>query len=120
MKTLTLKTGTDTDFFKRGKVLAKLADKGGKLPEESIVSFEDPADLLHLLTANRLALFKAIKEQPGPLSELSNRLQRGREAIRRDVGELAKAGLVTLEIQPGQDRMVRASARSFRLEARLG
>ena len=50
MKKFTIKTGTEADFFKRGKTLAKLADQGIKLPAETIVSFEDSADLLRLLT----------------------------------------------------------------------
>jgi len=56
MKQLTLKTGTDVDFFRRGKALAKLADNGAKLPEENIVSFEDPADLLRLHTKGQFGV----------------------------------------------------------------
>ena len=65
MTRLTIKTGTEEDFFKRGRKLAKAADRGEPLPDERIVSFEDPADLMKLITAARLALFRAIKEQPG-------------------------------------------------------
>lgn len=50
MKKLIVKTGDDADFFKRGRKLAQLADKGQALPEESVISFEDLADVLKLLT----------------------------------------------------------------------
>ena len=56
MSTLTVKTGTEEDFFKRGRQLARTADRGEQLPNERIVSFEDPADLMKLITAARLAL----------------------------------------------------------------
>ena len=51
MKNVTLKAGNEQDFFRRGKVLARLADAGQPMPEERTVSFEDPADLLRLLRA---------------------------------------------------------------------
>lgn len=65
MTKVILKTGTEKDFFKRGRQLAKVADNGASLPEERILSFEDPADLLTLMTTSRLALFQAVKEMPG-------------------------------------------------------
>lgn len=57
MTQLTIKTGTEEDFFKRGRQLAKAADRGEQLPIERIISFEDPADVMKLITAARLALF---------------------------------------------------------------
>jgi len=44
MTKLTIKTGTEDDFFKRGRQLARAADRGEQLLDERIVSFEDPAD----------------------------------------------------------------------------
>lgn len=121
MTKLTIKTGTEEDFFKRGRKLAKAADRGEPLPDERIVSFEDPADLMKLITAARLALFRAIKEQPGSITQISERLHRDRSAVKRDVGELEQAGLVTVteKILPGHGRMkeVRATATRFSLQA---
>jgi predicted transcriptional regulator len=68
MTKLTIKTGTEKDFFKRGRQLAKAADRGEQLPEERIVSFEDPAEVMRLITAARLALFRAVKEMPGSIA----------------------------------------------------
>jgi len=41
MKTLTIKSGSEEDFFRRGQVVARLADEGKAMPEECLISFED-------------------------------------------------------------------------------
>ena len=123
MSKLTVKTATEKDFFKRGRKLASLADRGDALPQECIVSFEDPADVLKLLTTARLALFRAVKESPGSITAISERLHRDRSAVKRDVDELARMGLLMIEpkVLPGHGRMkeVRVTARQFKLEAHL-
>ena len=121
MKNITIKAGNEQDFFRRGKVLARMADAGQPMPEERTVSFEDPADLLRLLTASRLDLFRSVKSEPGSITVVAARLHRDRSAVKRDVDQLAQAGLVTIETKtlPGHGHMkeVRASAACFRLEA---
>ena len=123
MKTLVLKTGTEQEFFRRGKALARLADTGKSLPRERTISFGEAADLLKLLTAARLDVFRAIKEQPGSITKIAERLQRDRSAVKRDVDRLAEVGMVSVEIKvlPGHGRMkeIRPLATSFRLEAVL-
>lgn len=121
MKNITLKAGTEQEFFRRGKTLARLADAGESLPEERTVSFEDPAELLRLLTVSRLDVFRSVKDEPGSITVIAGRLHRDRSAVKRDVDQLAQAGLVTIEtkVLPGHGHMkeVRASASCFRLEA---
>jgi predicted transcriptional regulator len=121
MKNVTLKASNEQDFFRRGKVLARLADAGQPMPEERTVSFEDPADLLRLLTASRLDVFRSVKGEPGSITVIAGRLHRDRSAVKRDVDQLAKVGLVTIETKtlPGHGHMkeIRASAGIFRLEA---
>ena len=123
MTKLTIKTATEDDFFARGRQLAKAADRGELLPDERIVSFEDPADVMKLITVARLALFRAVKEMPGSITQISQRLQRDRSAVKRDVDELERAGLVTIseKVLPGHGRMkeVRATAQRFRLQAEV-
>lgn len=123
MSKLTIRTATEEDFFKRGRKLAKLADQGARLPAEQIISFEDPAEVLKLLTAARLVVFRAIKSQPGSITAISERLHRDRSAVKRDVDELEKAGLVRVEAKalPGHGMMkeVRVTADRFKLEAIL-
>ena len=121
MKNVTLKAANEQDFFRRGKVLARLADAGQPLPEERTVSFEDPADLLRLLTASRLEVFRSVKGEPGSITDIAGRLHRDRSAVKRDVDQLAQVGLVTIEIKTlaghGHMKEIRAAAGIFRLEA---
>jgi predicted transcriptional regulator len=121
MKNVTLKAGNEQDFFRRGKLLARMADAGQPMPEERTVSFENPSDLLRLLTASRLDVFRSVKSEPGSITVVAARLHRDRSAVKRDVDQLAQVGLVTIETKtlPGHGHMkeVRASAACFRLEA---
>ena len=121
MKSVTLKADDELGFFRRGKILARLADDGQPMPEERTVSFEDPAELLRLLTVSRLDLFRSVKEAPGSITVIAGRLHRDRSAVKRDIDQLAQAGLVTIEtkVLPGHGHMkeVRAAATCFRLEA---
>ena len=123
MTIVVLKTATEAEFFGRGRALARLADAAMPLPEEHTVSFEEPADLLRLLTAAHLAIFRAVRDEPASITDLARRLHRDRSAVKRDVDRLARAGMVTVEdkVFPGYGRMkeVHSAARSFRLEAVL-
>jgi predicted transcriptional regulator len=124
MTKLTIKTATEQDFFARGKVLAKAADSGHTLPNEHIVSFEDAADLIKLMSTTKLALFREIKQLPGSITDIAGRLHRDRSAVKRDIDELARAGLVIVSEKPlpGHGRMkeIRASAQQIHLQAIVG
>jgi predicted transcriptional regulator len=123
MTKLTIQTATPQDFFKRGRQLARAADRGEPLPDERIISFEDPADMMRLITAARLMLFRAVKEMPGSITEISQRLHRDRSAVKRDVDELERAGLVMVaeKVLPGHGRMkeVRATTQRLILQAEI-
>lgn len=114
MKTV-LKVEGPEEFFRRGKEIARLADLGKPLPEERIISFEDPEDMSRLITAGRLALFREVRRHPGSITELSERLHRDRSAVKRDIDELERAGLIEVEMKPfpghGQKKEVRAVAK---------
>ncbi|QIL44984.1 MarR family transcriptional regulator [Acidovorax sp. HDW3] len=123
MTQLTITTGTQEDFFARGRRLAQAADRGQAIAQERVVSFEDPAEVVKLITATRLALFRAVKEAPGSITDIAARLHRDRSAVKRDLDELAQAGLVTIadRVLPGHGRMkeVRATASRFQLMAEV-
>lgn len=120
---LTITTGTEQDFFQRGKEIARKADAGGIQASENIISFEDPADILEIITAARLALFRAIRESPGSIAEIARRLGRDRSAVKRDVDVLAATGLVSVEAMPfsghGRMKYVKAMADNFRFVAEV-
>ncbi len=123
MKQLTIKTGTEDDFFSRGREIAKTVDRGETLVESHIISFEDPADMMKLITEGRLALFRAVKDLPGSITEVALRLHRNRSAVKRDIDVLTEAGLLTVtpKILPGHGRQkeVRAVAMQIRLLAEV-
>ena len=120
MKNVTVKAGKEQDFFRRGNVLALVADTGQPMPEERNVSFEDPADLQRLPTASRLDVFRNVKGESGSIAVFAGRLHRDRSAVKRDVDQLAQVGLVTIETKtlPGHGNMkeIRAAVGVFRLE----
>lgn len=123
MSKLAIKTGMEGDFFERGRRLAKAADRGEQLPDQRIISFEDPADVMKLITTTRLAVFRAVRDMPGSISQISERLHRDRSAVKRDAEELERAGLVTItdKVLPGHGRMkeVRATANRFSLQVEV-
>jgi predicted transcriptional regulator len=70
------------------------------------LTFEDPADLLRVLTAQRVRVLDAVRRNPAPVSELVAVLKRDRTAVRRDVRILMAFGLVKTheETNPGHGR----------------
>jgi predicted transcriptional regulator len=123
MKRITVKTDTEAGFFARGKVLAQLADKGQRLPNQAILSFEDASDMLRLLTQGRLAVLAAVRELPDSITGVAIRLGRDRSAVKRDVDALERAGilLVDSKVSPGHGRIkhIRPAAARLRLEANV-
>jgi len=109
-----IKVESPADFFKRGKAVAKLADRGKTIPEEHIIAFEDPEDMARLITTAKLALFREVRQSPGSITELSARLNRDRSAVKRDIDDLEKAGLIEVQDMPlpghGRKKEVRAVA----------
>jgi predicted transcriptional regulator len=71
------KTATEQDFFARGHRIAKAADAGKRLPRETVISFEEPVDLLRVLTSTHLDLFRANLAQADSITGIATRLQRG-------------------------------------------
>lgn len=121
---LTITTGNEKEFFSRGRELARRLDSSEPIPVENIITFEDPEDILELVTAARIDLFKAVKEEPGSIAEVARRLHRDRSAVKRDVDILAAAGLIQVEMRPfhghGRMKFVKAVADSFQLTAQVG
>jgi predicted transcriptional regulator len=121
---LTITTGTEQDFFQRGKELARKLDQGKSVPAESIITFEDPEDILELITMARVDLFRAVKEEPGSIADIARRLHRDRSAVKRDVDVLEAAGLIHVEARPlcghGRMKFVTACAERFQLTAQVG
>lgn len=118
-----IRVSDEKTFFKNGKRVARLADADKLVTEEKTISFEDPADLLQVLTTARLALMRVILDGPHSITELAKHLGRDRSAVARDIALLEGAGLIIVEDKPlpghGRQKEVRSAANTLRLEATL-
>src|SRR5580658_1139594 len=105
-KRVSVSTGTADAFFKRSLDRARKLDRGEKLPTELRLTFEDPADLLRALTAQRVRVLRAVRRKPAPVSDLAIVLKRDRTAVKRDVKILTSLGLLISreETNPGHGR----------------
>jgi predicted transcriptional regulator len=120
MKTI-IKTAGAEEFFRRGREFAKQADQGKRIPPGRVIAFENPEDIARLISAGRLALFREVKACPGSITEISTRLHRDRSAVKRDIDELERAGLVVVDTKPspgrGRKKEVRVVAQQVVLNA---
>lgn len=118
---LTIKTGTVDEFFTKVKSIMRAADKGEAIKPEHTVVFENPVELLHMLSNAKIKLINIIRKHPDSISNIAKAIKRNRAAVYRDIQELEKFGLVkTLEeVNPGHGRhkIVKVAADRLRLEA---
>jgi predicted transcriptional regulator len=105
-KNLSVSTGTAEEFFDRSSKRARLLDRSEKLAAELRLTFEDPADLLRVLTAQRVRVIHAVRKKPAAVTDLAVVLKRDRTAVKRDVKILTSFGLVKIheEANPGHGR----------------
>lgn len=103
---LHIATGTPDAFFDRSLARARKLDGGSKLTSHLRLTFEDPADLLRVLTAQRVRVLHAVRLKPAPVSDLAIVLKRDRTAVKRDVKILTSFGLLKSreEVNPGHGR----------------
>jgi predicted transcriptional regulator len=120
---ITLRTGSTEDFFDRLRGHAETLDRGETLPAGITITFEDPEDLLEVLTAERVRLLRRVKQQSQQVSALATELKRDVRAVSRDVSLLEKAGLLRTSYQanPGHGRLriVESIAQEYKLVANL-
>jgi len=120
---VTVSSGTVGAFVGRSLERARKMDRGEKLPPEISMTFEDPADLVRVLSAERVRVIHAVREKPAAVSELAVTLRRDRKAVRRDVSLLESFGLLTgrEEINPGHGRrrIIEPRAAKYQLVATI-
>ena len=121
MKRTTVRVGTAREFFERGRKYARHARSGKRLLESRLITFEDPADMMRVLSPAKLKLLRAVRAHPGSIGSLASRLGRDRSAVTREIAQLQRFGLVHVaeEVLPGHGRMKKVSpvAGEIRLEA---
>lgn len=83
------------------------------------MTFEDPSDLIRVLSVERVRVLCAVRAKPAPVSELAVTLRRDRKAVRRDVSLLASFGMVKTREEPnpghGRRRIVEPRAAKYQL-----
>jgi predicted transcriptional regulator len=120
---VTVASGSVEAFIERSLERARKLDRGERLPSEITMTFEDPSDLLRVLSAQRVRVLHAVRARPTPVSELAGTLRRDRKAVRRDVSLLESFGLVKTREEPnpghGRRRVVESHAAKYHLLATI-
>jgi predicted transcriptional regulator len=120
---VTLRVGSTDEFFARLLERAKKLDKGEVLPPGITITFEDPEDLLDVLTSERVRLLRQVRGESQQLSALATSLKRDVRAVSRDVSLLEKAGLLRTSYQTnpghGRKKVVESVAQEYKLVANL-
>jgi predicted transcriptional regulator len=118
---VTVSSGTVEAFIARSLERARKMDRGEELPPEITMTFEDPADLVRALSAERVRVLRSVRAKPAPVSEVAATLRRDREAVKRDVSLLESFGLLNSreEVNPGHGRrrIIEARAAKYHLVA---
>lgn len=98
---------------------AKRMDRGERIEPERSITSETPEDMVRMLSAKRLELLQASRTGEFSVTALAEKLNREPSAVRRDVAELKRFGLVrTVRAKNpghGQVAIVKPVARRFEL-----
>lgn len=116
-------TGTVEEFFARARDYARKADAGVLIEPFRRVTFEDPKDLVAVLTPRRIELLRAVRKHSSSIAEIAAALNRDRRAVVRDVEVMEHYGLLLVKIETnprhGRQKRIMAGAASFELRATL-
>jgi len=119
-------TGTVEEFFKRAHEDAKKIDRGKLLPTEVRVTFEDPIEMLHALSVERMKVIRTVQRHHAAkptVSKLAVILRRDRKAVSRDVKVLESFGLLKTreQLNPGHGimKVVEPLAEKYHLTATI-
>jgi len=77
-------------FFKRGRKMARLADRGDAIPPSRVVAFDDIESLLQVL---RALLLEQVKAAPCCITDLARKVKRDRSAVTRAIQALERPQL---------------------------
>jgi predicted transcriptional regulator len=120
---VTIATGTTQQFFERVRDHAARLDRGESIVPGITITFEDPLELLNVLTAERVRLLRSARSGSQPIADLANGLKRDVRAVSRDVVRLEKAGLLRTSYRSnpghGRHKVVEPVAREYTLTANL-
>ena len=111
-------------FFRRAREHVRALDRKEVIPEETVIAFEDPVDMMRMLTTERVRLLDALKRGGArPITELAELLGRNKRAVSRDVSALREHGLVAtkyvVNAGHGRNLVVMRAARTLNLKAAI-
>ncbi len=110
-------------FFEGAREHARKLDSNEKLAPEMTISFENPSDIILILSPQRVRVLEFAKKKRGatPISALASGLKRDTRAVSRDVELLEQFGLLRTryEANPGHGRrrIVEPCAEKYQLIA---
>ena len=110
-------------FFRRAREHARRLDRGESVAPEITVTFESVADMLRVLSAERVRLLHAARRRATPISDLASGLDRDTRAVSRDVDLLESFGLLRTRYESnpghGRHRIVEPRAARYQLTATI-
>jgi predicted transcriptional regulator len=120
---VTITTGSVEEFFSRVRDNASKLDNRENISPTTTIMFEDPLEMLNVLTSERVRLLRTAKRGALPIASLASELDRDLRAVSRDVVRLEKAGLLrtSYRVNPGHGRckIVEPVAREYLLSATI-
>ncbi len=108
-------------FFGRVRGHARKLDQGEKLAPEMTISFENPSDIMLVLSPQRIRVLEFARKGPKAVSSLASGLKRDTRAVSRDVELLEEFGLLRTRYESnpghGRRRIVESCAEKYQLIA---
>ena len=124
MTSVSIRTGNVEGFFSRARKAALKADRGEGFEEKLTLSFEDPEEMLLLLSGGRRRIMLEVMKRPQTIQELANVLNRNRATVVKEIRFLEQKGLLSLKKgqtkENGSETFVEAVAPKIELVAMLG
>jgi len=111
-----------TGFFRRAREDARKLDRGEPMAQEITVTFADVADMLRVLSAERVRLLR-VATKAVPIGDLAAGLKRDPRAVSRDIDLLESFGLLRTHYADnpghGRRRIVEPQAAEYQLSATI-
>jgi predicted transcriptional regulator len=124
MTSVSIRTGHVEGFFSRARKAALKADLGENFEEKLTLSFEDPEEMLLLLSGGRRRIMLEVMKRPQTVQELASALNRNRATIVKEIRFLEEKGLLSRKKaqakENGSETFVEAVAPKIELVAVLG
>lgn len=109
-------------FFRRAREHAAKLDRGEATAREITINFADVADMLRVLSAERVRLLR-VANKAVPVGDLAAGLKRDARAVSRDVDLLESFGLLRTRYAAnpghGRRRIVEPQAAKYQLSATI-